>query len=760
MRTTDVSLLDTKSVSVNWPSKIPMSSSVFSQRAYWLSKIFSIITFARRRLRLTELREAIGIVSSENPRSLQNRNVPWRQAVEKVFAPLIETQEDPENHGEHFCYLFHSTVRDFLMNNRSIFRQESPNPAIHSISEFTIANACLLYLSQDRYSQLLTRDAEEWTTISKENISDHHLLTYSAKYWDKHFDQVEETPELRQRIESFLTSSNFQSTLQLQSLFVQGQFEVYARSQSPDQIFTKRVFPKWFANHSMDGCSQFSKNYRSYISEWHNLLGCATCDEPRCYRHSSAKHLRGELDRCLWGSLGPRNFLSSKPGRYTSFMLCDKEHLEPGNVPYHEAISRDGRKVVVLQSSNQAVDAAEPNFSNRTWTLSGHKIHPLLDVNTNISTRLDGKLWADAQLKLVSFSSDLAFLRIGSQIFSIDGEGGYCATDDLDITSEFPNACVEDITSRGSLLVVASRRKLPAITEPRGRQAAKVDQVPDKSLGALGDPPQDPPLGKDLSVTGYQQDSRELSKSNHASDTSPAKEGDSIGKDGNDSDSSSPSEGTSEWNSAEESWSEGSTEIDELGNPLTSSDEYNSTSSEEGTDSDNESEPAQDDAASDTAVNSYGQLYEESDSDGGDVDFDCGSEDESYDGDYESDWSDDNNREEDFHFDTDDEERLVRCKAYSRRHRKRDAKVQQGILRIYDLTASPPTPVFTFTHPLPIMLYDSPPAIHPTKPLVVWPLCGGDVLFADFEGKSYFIRRARTTTRKSRFSHFLVSYGS
>ena len=60
--------------------------SPFSQRAYYFSKIFSIITFARRRLRLTELREAIGIVSSEYPRSLQNRNIPWRQAVEKVFA--------------------------------------------------------------------------------------------------------------------------------------------------------------------------------------------------------------------------------------------------------------------------------------------------------------------------------------------------------------------------------------------------------------------------------------------------------------------------------------------------------------------------------------------------------------------------------------------------------------------------------------------------------------------------------------------------
>ena len=257
-------------------------------------------------------------------------------------------------------------------------------------------------------------------------------------------------------------------------------------------------------------------------------------------------------------------------------------------------------------------------------------------------------------------------------------------------------------------------------------------------------------LGKTLSATECRHCSREPSKSNHASDTSPAKGEGSSDKDGSDSESSCFSDEGPEWNSAEESWSEGSTEVDELGNPLTSSDESSSDSSEADADSDDERDTPQDDAASDTAVNSYGQLYEESDSDGGDVDFDCGPDNDSYDGDYESDWSDYTNHEEDLHFDSDDEERLARRMAYTRQDRKRNAKAQQGVLTIYDLAINPPTQIFTFTHQLPIMLYDSPPEIHPTKPLVVWPLCGGDVLFADFEGKSYFLRRARTTTRKSK----------
>lgn len=692
------------------------------------------------------------MISSDSPRSLQNRNIPWRQAVEKVLAPLIETQKDPENQGESFCYLFHSTVKDFLVSNQGIFQQESPKPTIHAVSELTIANACLLYLSQDRYSQILTKEAGHWVTTSKDNIKDHHLLTYAAKYWDKHFDNVNETPELRQHIEDFLISPNFMSTIQAQSLFVQSHFQVYTVvGDCPNHKFTKRVFPRWFASHSVAGCAQFSSNYRSYISEWHSLLDySADCDRPHCDRSWTSKPFLGEIDRCLWGALGPGNFLSSNRGRYTSFMLRHEDGLEPGNLPYYEAVSQDGNKVLVLQQSDGSAAEGDSTFNHKIWRISSQAMAPLLGSDATISTDFDRKKWADPNSKLLSFTSDLGFLRIGPQIFAADSGGEYHAVDGLNTTSRYPNAYFEGMTSRGSLLVVASRTKLPAIVEPQRREAVKADLSSDKQIASSGILALDSKSDKDSSPMGDRHSSRDPSKRSHASDTSSEKEGDSSDKDGSDSDSSCPSDEMSEWNSAEESWSEGSTEVDELGNPLTSSDDSSSNSSEVDPDSDDESETLQDDAASDTAVNSYGQMYEASDSDGGDVDFDCGSDCESYDGDYESDWSDDNNHEEDLHFDSDDEERLVRQMAYSRQDRKRDAKVQHGVLTIYDVAISPPTPIFTFTHQLAIMLYDSPPAIHPTEPLVVWPLCGGDILFADFESKSYFIRRARTTTRKSR----------
>lgn len=41
-------------------------------------------------------------------------------------------------------------------------------------------------------------------TSSGEDISSHHLLLYASKYWDKHFDNIQESPELRTNIKQYV----------------------------------------------------------------------------------------------------------------------------------------------------------------------------------------------------------------------------------------------------------------------------------------------------------------------------------------------------------------------------------------------------------------------------------------------------------------------------------------------------------------------------------------------------------------------------
>ena len=311
------------------------------------SKIFALVTFAKRRLRMTELREALGISSSKSDKSLEARNMPWRQQVEKLFSPLIETQEDPKDPEDCFCLLFHSTVKAFVQDHADVLCHNDPSRSAEKITEATIGNACLRYLAQPRYAHFLRSDNGQWVTTSGQNVRDHHFLFYSAKYWVRHLDEAGESPSLHQETGKFLKSTNFMTSLQVQSLFVEGRFLIFTVDGcSSNHKWTKRVFPKWYNIQGLEGRPTMLQNYRSFIADWNDLLHCATCTTERC---QSAGY-GGEVDRCLFKALGPANFLSCNQGRYNDFMLTGKDGpAAKSDAPYVDGVASDGREVVVLQ---------------------------------------------------------------------------------------------------------------------------------------------------------------------------------------------------------------------------------------------------------------------------------------------------------------------------------------------------------------------------------------------------------------------------
>lgn len=70
---------------------------------------------------------------------------------------------------------------------------------------------------------------------------------------------------------------------------------------------------------------------------------------------------------------------------------------------------------------------------------------------------------------------------------------------------------------------------------------------------------------------------------------------------------------------------------------------------------------------------------------------------------------------------------------------------QQVSLRVF----TPAGRHFLFTMPIATQLSNSPPVLHPTQPLVVWPLTGWKVLFADYEDNTYFIRELGAPSSES-----------
>lgn len=81
-------------------------------------------------------------------------------------------------------------------------------------------------------------------------------------------------------------------------------------------------------------------------------------------------------------------------------------------------------------------------------------------------------------------------------------------------------------------------------------------------------------------------------------------------------------------------------------------------------------------------------------------------------------------------------------------------------LSVYDIRSGHPARLFHFKQDLPVMLYSSPPALHPSKSLVAWPLGGGDILFADYMANTFFIRGAVPNTQDSKCFNLPFRYAN
>jgi hypothetical protein len=114
------------------------------------------------------------------------------------------------------------------MKHTQILKTEA-DPTILSITSDAMADVCLRYLAQPCYQCPLKKFGDTFMNFAGEDIMEHHLLSYAAKYWDKHLDDVLYTPQLCQKVTRFIMSPQFQTCLQVQSLFVGGRHCFYGK---------------------------------------------------------------------------------------------------------------------------------------------------------------------------------------------------------------------------------------------------------------------------------------------------------------------------------------------------------------------------------------------------------------------------------------------------------------------------------------------------------------------------------------------------
>ncbi|KAL1645188.1 hypothetical protein SLS58_003893 [Diplodia intermedia] len=632
-----------------------------------------------------------------SPESKAPRKKPRLHMVKSLFPPFIIT-EGPGDDESDKCELFHGTVRRFLESNPDILAKDYLGPEAVSINEYHLAEVCTRYLADPRFEKPLSFSEGQWKTFGGEAIETDGFLRYSAKYWDKHLDAVKPTPNLKALVSRFVLSTNYQTLLQLQHLYVDSHFSIFTVNGRPEhQKFLRRVFPDWFAPRDTQEC-HIRRDYREFIHEWSYYLKC-------------------EIDRCLFGALGRENFMSQFQSRYVSFKLSNNEPTGINSTRQcYEGYSHGGDFVHVLQFVSRTA-TSHLRFVCETWQLDNMEYPCLckrqfIDVGEESHWPLYFRLEDDdvktrySQEKPISFGDNGDCLRIGSSIFLRDKDGNFSAPQAGNGGKDEIPAYFQEFAWIPGLLVIASRRN-----SNRLGPESTITEDPVQDLATL--------------FARAQQKRGEDSSSDTAESESDPED-----------DEISLSSSEESWSSMDESCSEASTEPSdaledenalELFKGHIGSSESGSTTEEE----DTEESDSEVSSGSDLGGNPFARFhkgYRDDDSDA----------DEAYVALNDSD---------------SDEGDMVRAfLAYE--SRKRPRKQTQPDLRasiqVFKTSESGLKHLFRLRQPLHLLLYDSPPAIHPSLPLVVWPLGPSTILFLDYEKQQYFTRKLRPTTSMTR----------
>lgn len=416
--------------------------------------------------------------------------------------------------------------------------------------------------------------------------------------------------------------------------------------------------------------------------------------------------------------------------------------------------------------------------TNWSWYIS---TLPITDDATVSSVR-DDRAWPAA------FSEDVQHLRIGAQIFALGSDGKYAVMPGLDAEASQNYKYVEELAGRGRFIVVANRREVTSASSGEGpkNEAEKDDEKPDERHNDR-ERSDDDESGSESDVESDDQEEDGKSVKADVDDSDSEKDGDGSNSDdeGDNSESDDDEDGDEESSTesdleskvssddesqAYESWSEcssddtaGSQFEDDLVTPwacpgAASASDINTDTDDSSAQSESSESGYQDNRKRRTnSMLKRAAQYAGSDADSDRSDGD----DEPFlprealigfgqlrrDGDDDEDgmaWGGDDDGGDNPAF---KHREILAQKRRLKKEKKAASYTLEASISVYDTTGElPPRRAFSFSQQLAFLLYESPPVVHPSAPLVVWPLSAGGVLFGDFANNTYFVRKLRPST--------------
>ncbi len=239
----------------------------------------SLVAFARRQLRLEELQAAAASLANQGKKKKTTPDIsalPPKKFLAK-YTTLVEVDGDTSDPAPtDTCRLVHSSVLEYLDENPAVLDKDLKDPQLQ-FSRFTIANACLVYLARPVFSQLLQKQslsetAHTWVDSTGASVDKQVFSQYASKYWVRHADELNqrEQDQIRTRVVNFVSSNNFQTCMQIQSIWVQGRFdEYYVRGQ----LSLLRAIPEWLIRERLSDSKRIVitkhwLDYRELMHDW------------------------------------------------------------------------------------------------------------------------------------------------------------------------------------------------------------------------------------------------------------------------------------------------------------------------------------------------------------------------------------------------------------------------------------------------------------------------------------------------------------
>ncbi|KAI8274233.1 hypothetical protein K4K60_009918 [Colletotrichum sp. SAR11_57] len=186
----------------------------------------------------------------------------------------------------------------------------------------------------------------------QQNIDTHAFLTYCAKYWARHQElehAMSTLPESRRdEIYEFVSSSQFRTTLQVQSLFVEAQFGfMLSTGHEEEGVHLVRAFPRFFTEtEEFPIGKRVQQQYNEAIGEFGYYLNSLS---------RFHEQLAGQIDRCLWGMLGKSNMFRRVSSHLRSFKLETKRTPDDeARYLYHDNVIMSNKGITIFSVSSRS----------------------------------------------------------------------------------------------------------------------------------------------------------------------------------------------------------------------------------------------------------------------------------------------------------------------------------------------------------------------------------------------------------------------